>query len=262
MPNHETERLQKFMSRCGVASRRASEKLISSGRVTVNGSVVTKLGTKISPSKDVILVDGKKVFARADDVTIVLNKPAGYISTMKDPQNRPCVASLVPVSKFPSLFPVGRLDRLTRGLLIFTTNGDLGQKLLHPSHEVDKTYIAVIKGKMDNSSRQANLLRSGVEIQGGQTRPADIKVLRTFDFNQYQIIENNFFENCASDYDRDSLPKTSDLINSVFTEVEVKIHEGKNRQVRRMFAAVGYEVLLLERYRIGKLQLSHLEPGK
>ena len=124
MSNREV-RLQKFLARCGIASRRASEKLIQEGRISVNEQVKTKMGTKINPDCDVVKFDGKPVRPTDDNVTLMLNKPAGYVSTMNDPQKRPCVAQLVPLDKYPSLFPVGRLDRLTCGLLIFTTDGNL-----------------------------------------------------------------------------------------------------------------------------------------
>ena len=137
-------RLQKFLARAGVASRRASEKLIEAGRISVNGQVVTELGTKVDPEADEVRLDGAPVRKAAEAVTLMLNKPAGYLTSMKDPQGRPCVAQLVPLDEFPALYPLGRLDYDTTGLLLFSTDGELGNAVLHPSHHVDKTYRALV----------------------------------------------------------------------------------------------------------------------
>ena len=131
-------RLQRFLARAGVASRRGSEGLMTAGRVTVNGEVKTEMGTKIDPLVDRVEVDGRLVSLIAGATYLVLNKPSGYVTTMSDPQGRPCIADLVPTDRYPSLYPVGRLDKDTTGFLLFTTDGDLGQALLHPSHHVDK----------------------------------------------------------------------------------------------------------------------------
>lgn len=260
--NNNQVRLQKYLARCGVASRRASEKLMQEGRITVNNKPATKLGTKIDPSVDVVKFDGNKVELMSEDVCLILNKPAGYVCTMKDPQGRPCVADLVPVEQYPSLFPVGRLDRLTCGLLLFTTNGELGQNLLHPKYETNKVYEVVIDGKLLSDSKEFKQLESGVEIKSGMTSPASLKILEYFDFNKYLQLENSFFENCAKSTDRDSLPDEKELIDKTFTRLTICIHEGKNRQVRRMFEAVGFNVLLLTRKSIGNLKLSDLQCGK
>ena len=143
-------RLQKFLARAGAASRRGSENLMTAGRVRVNGEVVTELGSKVDPLCDVVEVDGVVVRLFDSSVTIMLNKPAGYLTTMSDPHGRPCVASLVPTDRFPGLFPVGRLDMDTTGLLLFSTDGELGNSLLHPRYHVDKTYHARVAGIMSH----------------------------------------------------------------------------------------------------------------
>lgn len=260
--NNEELRLQKYLARCGIASRRHCEQLISDGKITVNDKLVTKMGTKVLPGRDIVKFDGKIIKPKKSDITIMLNKPAGYVSTMSDPQGRPCIASLVPIDKYPSLFPVGRLDRLTRGLLIFTTDGQLGQSLLHPKHQVDKKYIAVVEGKLEQNSDELKTLENGVEILSGKTSPAKLDVLEHFDFQKYLEYENEFFQTSAKKTDRDSLPNEKDLIDKDFSLVSIIIHEGKNRQVRRMFEAVGMQVLLLKRESIGNLKLNNLECAK
>lgn len=260
--NNEEIRLQKFLSRCGIASRRTSEKYIADGRIQINDKVVTKMGTKVLPSRDTVKFDGKIIRPKKNNITLMLYKPAGYVSTMHDPQGRPCIAQLVPIDKYPSLFPVGRLDRMTKGLLIFTTDGEFGQKLLHPKHEITKTYSVVVEGKFMQGSDEHIKLQSGVEILSGKTHPAKVEILEHFDFDKYLKYEKDFFINSAKKTDIDCLPKDKDLVNKKFTRLSVEIHEGKNRQIRRMFSSVGYEVLLLERKSIGNLKLNNLECGK
>ena len=260
--NNEELRLQKYLARCGIASRRASEKLILEGRISVNDKVVTKMGTKLNPEIDVVKFDGKVIEPKIDDITIMLNKPAGYVSTMSDPQGRPCVADLVPVDEFPSLFPVGRLDRLTCGMLIFTTDGDLGQNLLHPKNEVEKNYEVVIDGVLTENSDAYKNLVSGVQIQSGKTSPAKLEILEHFSFDKYLEYENEFFKNCATKNDASALPNEKDLIDKKFSRLIITIHEGKNRQVRRMFETCGFNVLLLKRLSIGNLKLGSLDCGK
>ena len=260
--SNEELRLQKYLARCGIASRRSCEKLISEGRITVNDKVTTKMGTKVDPDSDVVKFDGEVIIPTDENFTIMLNKPAGYVSTMNDPQGRPCVADLIPVDEHPSLFPVGRLDRLTRGMLIFTTDGQLGQDLLHPKNEVSKKYEAVIDGELVSSSEAYKKLTKGVEILGGKTSPSKVKILEHFNFDKYLELENEFFENCATKNDSAALPKEKDLIDKKFSLIKIEIHEGKNRQVRRMFEAVGFKVLLLKRVSIGNLKLANLECGK
>lgn len=222
-------RLQKFLARAGVASRRGSENLMTAGRVSVNGVVVSELGSKVDPRADEVAVDGKVVHLQDGPVTIMLNKPAGYVTTMSDPQGRPTVAELVPTSQYPGLFPIGRLDIDTTGLLLFSTDGELGNSLLHPSRHVDKTYIATVKGVP--SSAELAKLREGVELEDGITAPADVYLLRR-------------------------LGEASRL--------QITIHEGRKRQVKRMCDAVGHKVLALYRVTFGPIDLdeAQLPAGK
>lgn len=219
-------RLQKFLARAGVASRRGSENLMTAGRVKVNGEVVSELGSKVDPLNDVVEVDNVVVKWGAPPAYIMLNKPAGYVTTMKDPQGRPCVAELVPVDDFPGLYPVGRLDRATRGLLLFTTDGEMGHGLLHPSHHVTKTYIARVEGKVSDSDIEK--LSSGVELDDGITAPAVVSLLE------------------------------QDAVSSLLS---ISIHEGRYRQVRRMCRAIHHECIDLERISFGPLTLGNLESG-
>lgn len=221
-----TMRLQKFLARAGVASRRASEALITEGRVQVNGAVVTELGTKVNPACDVVLVDGEKVALEQQRVVLMLNKPAGYVTSMKDDRGRKCVADLVPTDEYPGLFPIGRLDFDTTGLLLFSTDGELGNGLLHPSRHVDKVYEALVKGRPDGKALRA--LCRGVKLDDGMTAPATCKVLKSAGVN---------------------------------TLIELTIHEGRKRQVKRMCAAVGHPVLRLHRSGFGGLSLGDLKEG-
>lgn len=220
-------RLQKFLARAGVASRRASEKLIEAGRISVNGQVVTELGTKVDPEADEVRLDGAPVRKAAEAVTLMLNKPAGYLTSMKDPQGRPCVAQLVPLDEFPALYPLGRLDYDTTGLLLFSTDGELGNAVLHPSHHVDKTYRALVKGKPSEAA--LDRLRSGVVLDNGPTQPAEVRLAGRKGKNAY---------------------------------VEIIIHEGRKRQVKRMCEAIGHPVLQLHRASFGPLELGDLPEGK
>lgn len=220
-------RLQKFLARAGVASRRASEKLIEAGRISVNGQVVTELGTKVDPEADEVRLDGAPVRKAAEAVTLMLNKPAGYLTSMKDPQGRPCVAQLVPLDEFPALYPLGRLDYDTTGLLLFSTDGELGNAVLHPSHHVDKTYRALVKGKPSEAA--LDRLRSGVVLDDGPTQPAEVRLAGRKGKNAY---------------------------------VEIIIHEGRKRQVKRMCEAIGHPVLQLHRASFGPLELGDLPEGK
>jgi 23S rRNA pseudouridine2605 synthase len=219
-------RLQKFLARAGVDSRRHCEQVILDGRVQVNGHVVDELGSKVDPRVDEVRVDGAVVTLGDAPVTIMLNKPAGYLTTMADPQGRPCVADLEPFRRYPGLFPVGRLDLGTTGLLLLTSDGSLGYKLAHPKHHVAKTYVAHVSGRVKPG--HVRRLRDGVMLRDGMTAPAQVRILR---------------EGAAG------------------SVLELKIHEGRNRQVRRMCQAVGHPVLQLQRVALGPLQLSGLPPG-
>ena len=220
-------RLQKFLARAGAASRRGSENLMTAGRVTVNGQVVTELGSKVDPLVDQVAVDGVPVRLEGGPVTIMLHKPAGYVTTMSDPQGRPTVAELVPTDRFPGLFPIGRLDFDTTGLLLFSTDGELGNAVLHPSRHVDKTYRALVKGKPSEAA--LDRLRSGVVLDDGPTQPAEVRLAGRKGKNAY---------------------------------VEIIIHEGRKRQVKRMCEAIGHPVLQLHRASFGPLELGDLPEGK
>lgn len=223
----EPMRLQKFLARSGVASRRASEGMIAAGRVKVNGLVVTEMGTKVVPSVDEVQVDGTVVKLHADHVTLMLHKPAGYLTSMSDPQGRPCVAELVPCDRYPGLFPVGRLDFDTTGLLLFSTDGQLGNALLHPSRHVDKTYEAWVEGCP--SERSLQRLRRGVHLDDGPTQPAKVERV---------------------------------AVRGQETLVRLTIHEGRKRQVKRMAAAIGHPVVRLHRSMFGPLVLGDLPCGQ
>lgn len=224
-------RLQKYLARAGIASRRASEDLIVKGRVSVNGVQTKELGTKVS-LQDIITVDGKKIEFPDKNITLMLNKPAGYVTTMNDTHGRPTVAQLIPIDEYPSLFPVGRLDMDTTGLLLFTTEGDLGNRLLHPKFHVDKTYIACINGVL--AEEEASYLRNGIVLEDGKTAPAVVRLIKDKTTCSYQNTS------C----------------------VEITIHEGRKRQVRRMFDAIGHTVVGLERVSFGSLQLGDLKSGQ
>ena len=230
-------RLQKFLARSGVASRRGSEDLMTAGRVCVNGEVVTQLGSKVDPAIDVVTVDGKPVALNDTPAYIMLYKPAGYLTTMSDPQMRPCVAELVPTADHPGLYPVGRLDKDTTGLLLFTTDGDLGQLLLHPSHHVEKTYLALVDGTM--TDRELEPLRRGIVLDDGPCKPARCRLLDDHE--------------ARDAFGRHVVPAS--------TAVEIKITEGRKNQVKRMMSAVHHPVLLLHRTRFGPLELTGLRVG-
>lgn len=217
-------RLQKFLARAGVASRRGSEDLMTAGRVRVNGEVATELGSKIDPLSDEVTVDGKRVELADQRVYLALNKPLGYVTTMSDPQGRPTVAELVPVEDYPGLFPVGRLDANSTGLLLFTTDGELSHRLLHPEWKVPKTYRVLVDGSPDAADLDA--LRQGIELDDGVTAPAEVHVLESADAT---------------------------------TSLEITIKEGRKRQVRRMLSAVSHPVLELERVRFGPVQEGDLQ---
>ncbi|WP_378955525.1 pseudouridine synthase [Pelosinus sp. sgz500959] len=220
------ERLQKIMSQAGVASRRESEKIIQQGRVTVNGKVVTELGTKVMPGNDRIMVDGKRIQGEKL-VYVLLYKPKAVLTTLTDPQDRKTVASLV--KDIPErIYPVGRLDYNTEGLLLLTNDGALTHSLIHPSKKIDKTYIAKVGGRP--AQEKIDLLRVGIELEDGMTAPAMIDVI---------------------DYDSDK-----DL-----TSLRVTIHEGKNRQIRRMFEAIGSDVKQLKRIKFAFLTLDGVKRG-
>lgn len=219
------ERLQKVLARAGYGSRRAAEGVIAEGRVTVDGAVAT-LGAKVDPDRARIEVDGAPIRLEVREVTLILNKPTGYVVTAQDEEGRPTVYDLLPGA--PShLRYVGRLDADTAGLLIMTTDGELAHRLSHPRYEVDKEYEAWVTGVVPE--RALDALRSGVPLEDGPTAPA--------------IIER--------------MPGAEPP-----TRVRLVIHEGRKRQVRRMFQAVGHEVFRLQRRRVGSLELGGLPRGQ
>lgn len=218
------ERLQKVLARAGVASRRAAEEMIRQGRVSVNGRVVTEVGTKVRPDLDVVAVDGKPIAGRQHLVYLAMNKPAGYVSTAADTHGRPTVLDLVPVGA--RVYPVGRLDLDTEGLLLLTNDGDFAYLVTHPKHALEKEYRALVRGRPGPEALEK--LRRGVEIDGRKTAPATVEVVS-------------------------SLPTA--------TWLRIVLHEGRKRQVRRMCEAVGHPVLTLRRVRIGPIELGSLPPG-
>ena len=219
MTPDEGERLQKALARCGLGSRRACEQLISDGRVRVDGAVA-RLGARIDATRAVVEVDGVAVGVRPDLVYYLLNKPAGVVTTAHDPQGRPTVTGLVPPE--PRVFPVGRLDLTTEGLLILTNDGDLAHRLTHPSYGVAKEYLAHVSGTPRPAAVRA--LRQGVVLDDGPTGPARVALV-------------------APDV------------------LRITVHEGRNRLVRRMCEAVGHPVRRLVRTRIGPLADRRLAPG-
>lgn len=223
------ERLQKFLAEAGVASRRKAEELIAQGKVKVNGKVVTEMGMKIDPAKDEVTYLDKKVTTKNTKmVYIMLYKPEGYVTTAKEQFGRPAVMDLVKGAK-ERIFPVGRLDYDTSGLLLLTNDGDLTYKLTHPKHDVDKTYIAKLYGVPDEGALQK--FRRGVVIDGKRTKPAKIQILNK---------------------DKDGR----------FCTAEIIIHEGRNRQVRKMCEAIKHPVAQLKRVATGELKLGDLQKGK
>lgn len=219
------ERLQKILAQAGIASRRKCEELIQSGRVSVDGVVQTELGSKADATKQRIEVDGKPILLERK-ICVMLNKPTSYVTTVTDPEGRRTVMDLL--QDIPErLYPVGRLDYDTSGLLLFSNDGDLTQSLLHPSHELEKVYRVTIIGMPERDVLQK--LRNGIQLEDGPTQPAKVRTLRNH-------------------------PRESVL--------EVTIREGRNRQIRRMFEAVGFPVKRLKRVEFGPLTLAGLASGR
>ncbi len=220
------ERLQKYLAHAGVASRRSSEQLILAGKVTVNGQVVTELGSKVDPEHDQITVNGVLVSTEQQKVYYLLNKPSGYVTTLKDPEGRKTVRELLSDVQ-QRVYPVGRLDFDTEGLLLLTNDGELTHALTHPSHQVEKTYQAKVRG-VPSEDKLARL-RQGVRLEDGMTAPAKVQLLKQEGSQAW---------------------------------LEITIHEGRNRQVRRMCESIGYPVVFLKRVCLGFLTLEHLAVGK
>ncbi len=225
MTEPEGVRLQKVLSQAGVASRRAAEDLITAGRVEVNGAVVTTLGTRVDPSQDVLRVDGERVPVDVSKVYLALNKPRGVVSTMSDPEGRRCLGDLVR-DRPERLFHVGRLDTDTEGLILLVNDGEFAHRLSHPSHGVEKTYVAEVAGAV--GARVGRQLRAGVELDDGPARADAFRVLQQ---------------------------------SGGKAMVEVVLHEGRKHIVRRLLAEVGHPVRRLVRTAVGPVRLGDLPPG-
>lgn len=219
------ERLQKYMSRCGIASRRKSEELILEGRVKVNNVIINELGFKVNSELDRVFVDNTLIKPVDQKIYIMLNKPEGVISSVKDDRNRKTVIDVIGIKE--KIFPIGRLDYDTSGLLLLTNDGEVYNKIIHPRKEVNKIYIAKVKGIF--SEEEIKAFENGVDIGDYVTARSKIKILK------------KYFDSC---------------------EVKITIHEGKNRQVRRMCSAFNHEVISLKRISIGEITLKDLEKGK
>ncbi|HPF43778.1 MAG TPA: pseudouridine synthase [Syntrophomonadaceae bacterium] len=219
-------RLAKYLAGQGVASRRKSEELIAEGRVSVNGNIIKEQGFKIDPLQDKVEVDGH-MLQTADKVYLLLYKPAGYISSVSDPWGRPVVTDLIKEEKNRRIYPVGRLDLDTEGLLLMTNDGDFANIIIHPRYKMDKKYEALVQGKVTKDAIKQ--LQKGILLEDGMTAPAGVHVLK----------------------------HSSDK-----TLLEVIIHEGRKRQVRRMLEAVGHPVIHLKRTEVGFLTLKGLKDGE
>lgn len=219
----EEIRLQKYLAEAGVASRRKAEELIQLGKIKVNNQVVIELGTKVNPSRDKIEYEGKIVTIQQEKVYILLNKPIGYVTTAKDQFARESVLDLVKVKQ--RIVPVGRLDMYTSGALLLTNDGDFVYQVTHPKHEIEKTYTVTIKGIVQKE--EVELLKKGVKIENYTTRPAKVKILKTDEQKEQ-------------------------------SRLEITIHEGKNRQVRKMCEAIGHSVLALHRSKIAGIGVKDL----
>lgn len=251
-------RLQKFLARAGVASRRGSENLMTAGRVTVNGQVKTELGTKVDPLVDVVEVDGVEVRLSQGPVTLMLHKPVGVLTTMSDPYERPCVADLMPVNQYPGLFPIGRLDLDTTGLLLFSTDGELGHLLLRPRSHVMKYYLAMVDGVPTEDELQQ--LRDGVPLEDGMTLPAEVEMLRGAEEKAaLSVMQATDLVPQGSSKRQEHLAKMRRDVQSV---LRIGIHEGRKRQVRLMCSFVHHPVLALHRESFGPLSLDGLEAGQ
>lgn len=223
----EEVRLQKFLADAGIASRRKAENLILQGKVKVNGKIVKELGTKVIPEVDEVVYNDKIIKPQEEFIYILLNKPIGYVTTVKDQFDRDSVLDLVKTNK--RLVPVGRLDMYTSGALILTNDGDFVYKVTHPKHEIEKTYTVTIKGIV--KQEEVEMLRKGVKIEEYTTKPAKVKILKTDD-------EKNI------------------------SRLEITIHEGKNRQVRKMCEVIGHKVLALHRSKIAGIGVKDIPLGK
>lgn len=221
------ERLQKYMASCGIASRRKCEELILLGKVKVNGNIIEELGFKVNPFEDIVEYDGRVITKEERKVYIMLNKPEDVITSVKDEKDRKTVIDIVKVNE--RIFPIGRLDYDSSGLILLTNDGELYNKIIHPRVELDKKYVAVVKGEVSLDDKEK--FESGIDIGGYITAPAKLKML------EYS--------------------HRKDL-----STIEVCIHEGKNRQIRKMCSAINHEVMSLKRVSIGNIRLGQLKKGE
>ncbi|MDY4575978.1 MAG: pseudouridine synthase [Intestinibacter sp.] len=221
-------RINKYIALCGVASRRKAEELILNNRVKVNNKIVTELSYQVDEENDIVKVDDKVIKEEQKLVYILLNKPEGYITTVKDQFDRPSVLDLVRDIK-ERVYPIGRLDYETSGLLLLTNDGDLTYKLTHPKHEVEKTYLARVKGKPNRN--EIENFKNGLKIEDYTTAKAKLKIVKYDEKKDVSILE-------------------------------IKIHEGKNRQIRKMCKAINHPVLRLKRVAMGKIKIQDCEIGK
>lgn len=224
----EQIRLQKYMADCGVASRRKCEEYILAGRVKVNNKIVNTLGTKVEEGKDSIVFDGKEITPNKKNVYILLNKPVGYVTTAKDQFQRDTVLDLIKGLNM-RIMPVGRLDMYTSGALILTNDGEFIYKVTHPKHEIEKTYQVTLKGVI--TQKEIAKLEMGVVIDGYKTRPAKVKILK--------------------------IDKEKDI-----SRIQIIIHEGKNRQVRKMCEVINKKVMALHRSKIGAVSVKNMKIGE
>lgn len=219
------QRIQKILAQMGVASRRKAEGLIEEGRVTVNGKIAT-IGMKADPAKDHIKVDGKLLTKPEPKIYLMFNKPTGVVTSLFDPEGRPTVKDFLKGIKY-RVFPVGRLDYNSEGLLLITNDGDFAYSILHPSKRIPKTYVVKVKGTIDEITMDK--LREGIRLEDGLTAPAKVKKIRQSDSNSW---------------------------------VEITIYEGRKRQIRRMFEKVGHPVIRLKRIAIDGIKIGDLKPGE
>ena len=246
-------RLQKILSQAGIASRRAAEKLIAEGRVTVNGQTVREMGVKANPAADDIRVDGRRLRAPERHRYILLNKPSGVVTTRSDPQRRQTVLDLLGgVREY--VYPVGRLDYDSEGLLLLTNDGELTARLTHPRHEVERTYEASVAGTPDDEAIER--LRRGIPLDGRRTMPAEVKLLSR------PAPNTNAAPHRGSAPRKGPAPHKGTLSERRNAVLVITIREGRNRQVRRMCEAVGHPVRKLRRIRIGPISDRYLRPGE
>ena len=227
------ERLQKYMARCGVASRRKCEEIILEGKIKVNGAIITEVGTKIDPEKDIVEYNDNVIKIEEKKVYIMLNKPEGYITSVKDVKGRKTVLDIVNVDE--RIYPIGRLDYDSSGLLLLTNDGSIYNNIIHPRVSIKKKYIAVCRGKFTDNDIKT--FKKGIDIGGYVTAEADIEVISE---------EKSFNRNC----------------DEILSTVEISIHEGKNRQIRRMCSSLNHEVISLKRVSIGDIKLGYLKKGQ